>query len=490
MNCRPLKPVAPARLARNAAISLLLVVSCLGWAPLTRAASTSSSSGATRFLVHPYYHLYRKAGAPLALPSPSVCESGALGDSFACYGPSQIRAAYNVPANLDGTGQTIVIVDAFGSATIRNDLHVFDQEFGLPDPKLNIYYPGGYPNTGIGNYLGQFNWAIETSLDVEWSHAIAPGATIDLVVGRDDSFTSLNQAERFAANNHLGNVMSMSYGVAESLIAPDAATFFSNPTVAAETVSFQTAVANKMTLLASAGDDGATDRTAAPVANYSSSRPEVTSVGGTDLFVNDSGQRTAAVQQNGVNEEVWNETDNAPTFSGGPCTIGGGATGGAPSLFFNAPTYQTGLTSWASYQTANGNTTPTRTTADVSYNAGVCTGVWVIASALVPFAGSVWIVGGTSAGSPQWAGIVALANQARASAGKGPIGALNPLLYGIAATSGTANDRYATDFYDITVGDNNLSGLGGFTAAVGYDNPTGIGSPNVANLLTDLVAAP
>jgi subtilase family serine protease len=156
-------------------------------------------------------------------------------------------------------------------------------------------------------------------------------------------------------------------------------------------------------------------------------------------------------------EQVWNE----PVF--------GVATGGAPSAFFGVPAYQSGL----------GLTT--RTTPDVAYNAAINGGVLVVWTA-IPAQAGVYIVGGTSAGSPQWASIVALANQLKG----GPVGFINPTLYKIGCST-----RYHADFHDITVGNNQLTGTPvGFPAATGWDDATGLGTPNVANLVRDLVTPP
>jgi subtilase family serine protease len=158
-------------------------------------------------------------------------------------------------------------------------------------------------------------------------------------------------------------------------------------------------------------------------------------------------------------EQVWNE----PSF--------GAATGGAPSLLFGVPSYQSGLG-----LSARGP--------DVDYNAAIDGGVLVVYGGFG--APVLFIVGGTSAGSPQWAGIAALANQARAIAGKGPIGGnLNSVLYGIYNSA-----RYATDFHDITMGNDMLVGSSvGFSAGTGYDLASGIGSPIVDQLIVDLIAA-
>jgi subtilase family serine protease len=127
-----------------------------------------------------------------------------------------------------------------------------------------------------------------------------------------------------------------------------------------------------------------------------------------------------------------------------------------------------------------------RAVPDVAYNAAIDGGVIVAYSALGPAAAGFYIVGGTSAGSPQWAGIIALANTARAQNAKGPLGFVNPALYTL-ATGATST----ADFHDITVGNNILAGSAvGFTAGAGYDLATGWGSPDVANLVAHLAAQP
>jgi len=161
-------------------------------------------------------------------------------------------------------------------------------------------------------------------------------------------------------------------------------------------------------------------------------------------------------------EQVWNEP------------ILPGASGGAPSLLFGVPRYQKGL----------GLTS--RTTPDVSYNAAVDGGVltyWSVVSSEAGF----YITGGTSAGSPQWSAIAALADQFAAIQHKGTIGFINPALYQI----GNNPKLYQRDFHDITVGNNIVSGSPdnvGFYAQPGWDDASGWGTPNVGNLIPDLVS--
>lgn len=371
-----------------------------------------------------------------------------------CYGPSDIRTAYNVPSGNTGAGQTIVIVDAFGSPTIQNDLHVFDQNYGLPDPTLNIYYPGGKPAFNV-NDANQVGWASETSLDVEWSHAIAPAATIDLVVANTNYGNALNNAEQFAISNHLGNVMSMSFGSDEAAIAGGG----NNLQLQQAEAIYQQAKDAGITVLASAGDGGASD--GYPVANalFPASDPYVTAVGGTDLFTSNKGTYKS--------ETAWN--DSVPSLCPYGCAYGPfGATGGAPSTLFTAPSYQ---------QALSGNSA--RTTADVGYNASVYTAVMTY----LGFYGAnssnngFYFFGGTSEGAPQWAGIIALAD---AAAGKS-LGFVNPALYAIGANA----TEYKADFHDVTVGSNGFNGPG-YNAGTGYDLPTGLGTPNVTNLISTL----
>src|SRR5579875_2029178 len=192
-----------------------LMVAAAGLTAPAHAASPNASP--IEYQVHPIAKFAVGSVTPGDFPTPSACVA-AFG--LACYTPSEMRSAYDVPANLTGAGQTIVIVDAFGSPTIRQDLAAFDTLFGLPAPTLNIFYPEGKPTYDPHARHGlQVGWAEETSLDVEWSHAIAPAATIDLVVAPTPYGNALNNAEAFAVDHHLGQVMSMSFGAPEAAIA-------------------------------------------------------------------------------------------------------------------------------------------------------------------------------------------------------------------------------------------------------------------------------
>jgi len=364
-----------------------------------------------------------------------------------CYRPSAVRAAYNFPSNLDGSGQTILIVDAFGSPTIEQDLAQFDSAFGInPPPSFTILCPeGGCPVFDPNDtYHGELGWSLETSLDVEYAHAMAPGANIVLVVASTSSGNAINSAEAAAIKLFPGSIMSQSFGIPEYLVHGN------NAQIMQAHGNYVTATAAGITLLASTGDFGATNGGPANVTNagFPASDPLTTAVGGTEGNPYFSG---LLVNGSYGAEQVWNE----PQF--------GVATGGAASRFFAVPSYQSGLG------------LQSRTTPDVAYNATLQGGVLVLDGTL----GGFFLVGGTSAGSPQWAAIIALANQ---KAGH-PLGFVNPAIYKVAESS-----AYSNDFHDITKGDNKLfETQSGFSAGTGYDFATGWGTPNVSNLIPDLV---
>jgi subtilase family serine protease len=440
-----------------------------------------------------YVQLGPLSTLPQGIP---LCKSLRLGN-IVCYSPSFIKKAYEFPstATLDGTGQTIVIVDAFGSPTIAADLALFDARFGIPAPPSFTIFCGNSPtpfdpttcpivNINVNPKHDVFGWTIETSLDVEYAHAMAPGANIVLDVASTSSGNSINDAETAAIAAFPGAIFSQSFGIPEIFLTGNG-----NPgQVSQAQANYANGVAKGDTFFASAGDTGADFGFGVAMSNFPASDLHNTAVTGTQgLPYNATGTLTPCTTStpfsctSGLSayhgpcvlgrtippncvpdgydgEQVWNE----PSF--------GVATGGAQSLLFGVPSYQTGLG-----LSARGP--------DVDYNAAIDGGVLVVYGGFgFPV---VFIVGGTSAGSPQWAGIAALANQARAVAGKGPIGDLNPVLYSIFHSA-----RYSTDFHDITVGNDKLVGSSvGFSAGTGYDVASGIGSPVVDQLIVDLAAA-
>lgn len=428
-----------------------MTAAALGAAALAAGMTAPAASAATTitYNVHPIaYQAISTAGATTGgFPyTPSQCVK-LFG--FDCYSPQDFRSGYNVPAADLGAGQTIVIVDAYGSPTIRSDLAVYDTEFNLPAAKLNIYYPGGKPTYNPNQNHAETSWAEETSLDVEQAHGLAPDATIDLVVAANNDGNVLDNAVKYAVDNHLGEVLSMSYGAPEDEVSGNKAQ------QSQANADFAAATAENMSLFAAAGDSGATEGTSSVTALFPASDPLVTAVGGTNLFLSNRG----AYQS----ENVWNDALECPYG----CTAGPiGATGGAPSTLYPAPSYQAGL----GYSS--------RTTADVSFNASVYTATMIYLGFLGGSNNGFYFFGGTSEGAPSWAALTAVANSVVGH----PLGQLNPLLYKIYGTS-----AYARDFHDITVGNNAFGGTG-FPAKTGYDLPTGLGTPDVANLISSFAA--
>src|SRR5881296_3299875 len=428
-----------------------------------------------------------------------LCKSTSLGN-IVCYTPSFIKKAYEYPstATLDGTGQTIVIVDAFGSPTVASDLALFDAVFGIPAPPSFTIFCGNSPtpfdastcpnvNFQANPKHDAFGWSIETSLDVEYAHAMAPGANIVLVVASTSSGNAINDAEAAAIAAFPGAVFSQSFGIPEVFINANRAQ--TNQAHA----NYANGVAAGDTFFASTGDWGADFSTligpgAGAMGNFPATDIHNTGVTGTQgLPYNYTG-----TLQPCPTSTPFSCTSGLSAYHG-PCVIGrtippncipdgyggeqvwneaqfGAATGGAPSIIEGVPSYQSGLG-----LTGRGP--------DVAYNAAIDGGVLVVNSS--PGFAALFIVGGTSAGSPQWAGIGALANQARANLSKGPIGDINPVLYAIYHSA-----RYASDFHDITVGNDAVVGSSvGFAAGAGYDAASGIGSPIVDQLIVDLAAA-
>jgi subtilase family serine protease len=396
----------------------------------------------------------------------------------ACYGPSAIRAAYAVQslldAGFDGTGRTIVILDAFGSPTALSDLQAFDTVFGVPDPpSFQVITMPGTPafDPNDGNVVG---WAEETSLDVQWSHAIAPGANIVLVAAKSNNDDDLIDALDFIVDSRLGDVVSMSFGESEAFLT-DAD---GQRVVARWEAAFKRATERKMTLFVSSGDQGSTNTADGagdvfPFQNvsYPASSPQVTGVGGTNLFfgVGDHADPNGAY----IGEKVWNDEPQGIAAAGG----------GGVSALFREPNFQRDSLSKALQDELNGM----RGVPDVAYNGGVVGGVIVhLSEAIIGIPnGAFFIFGGTSAGAPQWAGVIADVNQIQ---GK-PSGSINDRLYKLGKKGVNAGL-----FHDVTTGDNGFcfftvpdgafQCVPGFSGTPGFDLATGWGTPNFGTLGT------
>jgi subtilase family serine protease len=421
--------------------------------------------------------LMAMVGPVIAQPPPPTAAFCLATFGIACYGPSDMRNQYDLnplyAEGVTGAGQTIVIFDSYGSPTIQSDLHTFDVAYGLPDPpsfkvispegtpKLNydkVGSPADFHNKNIGTEIG---WAYETTLDVEWSHAIAPGANILLVttpVAETEGVQGLQNiinAMQYVLAHHLGNVFSQSFATTEQAFKGNS----DQALLPRYDQVYQQAAAQGVSVFAASGDGGVanTDKQGNvflfPTVQFPASDPNVTAVGGTEIYPLPPGSITSYSA-----EEVWND--------------GFGAGGGGYSVVFTRPGYQNGVVSNAM-----------RGLPDVAYNAAVISAVNVYES-FDPTTSPGWaLIGGTSAATPQWAALAALADNYAANHGKGPVGFLNPKLYVI----GTNPAKYAADFHDITLGNNSFDGITGFSAASGWDAASGWGTPDAAHLIPDLV---
>jgi len=347
------------------------------------------------------------------------------GPPSSAYSPSQMRHAYGFDqVTNQGSGQVIGIVDAYDHPNIESDLAVFNRQFGLPGCTSSngcfrkIYANGRRPAANA-------NWGIEIALDVEWAHAIAPQAKIVLVESATNSLADLFQAVDVAVRNG-ASVVSMSWTAGE----------FSG-----EVKLDNHFVTTGITFLAASGDTGT------GVA-YPAASPYVVGVGGTALHLDANG--------NYQSETAWS------------------GSGGGLSAFEHQPLFQAVFGIGA-------NPRGVRGAPDVSYNANPGTGYAVYDSFVFSGASGWFQVGGTSAGAPQWAALVAIANSMRVAARKGQLSSTNNSLYLLAKKS------LATSFNPVTQGTNGSCGVW-CTAAPGYDYVTGLGTPNASALISALAA--
>ncbi|HEY2883155.1 MAG TPA: S53 family peptidase [Pirellulales bacterium] len=330
--------------------------------------------------------------------------------------PAQVKTAYGFNNIMfgsvvgDGNKQTIAIVDAYNDPNIVADLAKFDTQYGIAAP-VSLKIVGQTGGTKLPK--NDRGWSSEIALDVEWAHAMAPGANILLVEASSANDSDLNAALDYARSAPGVVVVSNSWGGSEYNTEKSDDVHFTTPSGHAG-----------VTFTVAAGDDGAP-------AEYPSSSPDVLSVGGSSLRLTSTGAYSS--------ETVWN---------------GGG---GGASRYEGLPSYQAGL----------GITN--RGTPDVSYDANPNTGFAVYDS----YGDTGWdVYGGTSAGAPQWAALIAIADQGRALAGKGSLANAQAALYTLSRS----------DFHDITSGSN------GGSATSGYDLASGLGSPIASSVIRDLVA--
>jgi subtilase family serine protease len=355
-------------------------------------------------------------GQNINSPAPNLPSCG--------YDAANLQQAYGLDhlytRNLDGAGQTVMIVDAFGSNTIVADANVFSSLNKLPSltsSNFAIFTPTGPTTCTKTNGCIGGNWQFETTLDVEWAHAIAPGADIVLVLGADNSFTNLDLANLFAIENAFGNVLSNSFGIPEIALVE-----FLPSELTVENGISEIAAALGISQQVSTGDSG--DNLAVDNADFginsvsagaNADSPFVTAVGGTSTFL-DSRNKIKLQTGWGLNESrIANPTPNPPTIP--PLFFGflEGAGGGA-SVVYAKPKFQKGVPG------------KFRQTPDISMDADPETGVEIIVTpdSVPGHAKFVEVFGGTSLSSPMFTAFWAIANQA---AGGGPIGEAAPTLY-------------------------------------------------------------
>jgi subtilase family serine protease len=352
--------------------------------------------------------------------------------------------------------------------------------------------PATKPQPGKGTHQEDKSaWALEVALDVETAHAMAPGANILLVTTPTaetlgvQGFPTMMKAEQYVVEHHMADVISQSFGSGE-------AAFGSAQSLLNLRDAYVAAARNGVTVLASSGDDGSSSTSKQPVGQggttnpnpdvgWPASDPLVTSVGGTYLCTDPTNTSTRTVDS--VDPPVNCQANP------GQAEVGWIASGGGYSHVFSRPSYQDVLPAGSTPIPAGARGVP-----DVALQASARTGALVYLSLppdgqsglLCPGGnpGSTgWYdIGGTSLSCPQWAGLVAIADQLNG----GRLGLINPALYAIAADPG----KYAASYYDVTTGNNALDpNVPGYPATTGWDPVTGLGTPNAAVLVPALVAA-
>jgi kumamolisin len=356
--------------------------------------------------------------------------------SRSSYTPVQIAELYNFPQNVDCSGQCIGIIE-LGGGYNEKDLEQYFSNLGVPMPQVTAVSVNGGKNAPEGNPDGADG---EVMLDIEVAAAIAPGAKIAVYFAPNTDAGFLN-AITTAVHDKENNpsVISISWGSAE--------VNWTSQAIQAMNQAFHDAAALGVTICSAAGDNGSSDgvNDGSVHVDFPASSPYVLACGGTKL--QGSGQTISS-------EVVWNEHNN-------------GATGGGISDVFGLPDWQSNAKVPVSAKTGGkaGRGVP-----DIAGNADPVTGYEVLVD------GQSFVIGGTSAVAPLWAGLVAILNQ---QLGR-PVGFLNPALYQIGESGGS--------FRDITNGNNDTSGNGSYSSSPGWDACTGWGSPNGVNLLQALQA--
>ena len=346
--------------------------------------------------------------------------------------PSDIKTAYNLSSVAQtGSGQTLALFELDGYTA--TDVTAYENNFSLAHvPLQNVLIDGYSGAAGSG--------AGEVTLDIELQVALAPGAAKILVYEGPDSDAGVVDTYNRIATDNIAKEISSSWGEAENSASASVRS--------SENTAFQQMAAQGQSIFAAAGDSGADDNGSSLSVDDPASQPYMVGVGGTSLTTNGAGGAYAS-------ETTWNRG-----------SVANGAGGGGISTIWSIPSFQTGVVSQAS----KGSTTK-RNVPDVSLDADPYTGYAIY------FQGGWTVYGGTSCAAPLWSAFTALVNQKRAAAGSSLLGFADPPIYTLAKSA-----SYGSDFHDIADGSTNLY----YPAVTGYDDATGWGSFNGANLLADL----
>jgi len=362
-------------------------------------------------------------------------------------------------AGITGAGQTIVVVDSFGSPTITSDLAHFDKYFKLPaPPSFRVIQPAGPVPAFHPGDKNRVGWAEETTLDVEWAHVFAPGASIVLVetpTSENEGTTGFRQivaAEKYVLRHKIGQVISQSFAATEQ-------TFPSNSALRGFRSAYELAARDHVTVVTASGDEGATsfkynmkDLYTRPAVSWPATDPLVTAVGGTQLDLRADGSRRKP-------DVAWDDS------------------GGGKSIAFARPAYQD------SVRALTGNA---RGVPDISMDGSCASGV-VIYGGFYHGQGQWKQICGTSLSAPLFAGIVALSDQYAGHGKAHGLGVINPAIYAIAA-------RHEPGIVEISSGDNTQTftqhgkkyTVDGFAATGGYNLVTGVGTVDAARFVPEL----
>jgi subtilase family serine protease len=416
--------------------------------------------------------LSASAGVPAGLAGlharTSALAANAYNPGAPPYTPNEIRAAYGVNriqfpngsggfVTGNGSGETIALVDAYYDPDIAADLATFDSTFGLPaPPSLTVLNQNGGTNlSGISTPPASSDWALEESIDVEWSHSIAPAANIVLFEAYSNANLDLDTADMSAANpaTYAALGIPATTIVSDSWYSPEGPNPNTQETQADEQyedANFYQPIssAGNVTVLTCTGDIG--------TQGYPATSPYVMAVGGTSLYMNSGPFGTSYGSETAWT--IYSDPSNPTGYEG---------TGGGTSLYESEPTFQTAY--------GINNTGGMRATPDVSMDASSSTPFYFEDSYDFPgYTPLQLYCYGTSVATPMWAALVTITNQGRALEGKGVLANAQEAVYQIPES----------DFHDVTTGYNVVA-----SAGPGYDEVTGIGTPIANKVVSDLVNA-